>query len=154
MLTDLAKIFLSAALAAFLSGYLVARWRSRDETTQKQLDELCHEVVSVSGVASEYWQLPAADPMMHLLSYKVMAGMARINGFVSVLSEQMSEAATGEISAAVQGFSRVATGGDFGVNGRGASLDRATQVLVAAAKLTVALRRARTRDTTGLWRRR
>ena len=154
MAWDLAQILFSAGLAAFLSGYLISRWRSRDETITQQLQDLCDEIAMVASDASSYWQMGPADSETRLLSYKVLAGVGRTNGYQSILTQQMSMSAANEIAAAGAKFLRAATGGEFGVHNRPSDTERAEQILLEGAAFVVAVKQARMRDLEGVWIRR
>jgi hypothetical protein len=149
----LAPPIIAACLAAILSGYLVSRWKGREDAIEKRLDEIIEKVDEIATCASEYWQLAHTDPKVKIEGVKVRAGIARLDGLRSALRSVMSAAATEEISLASSDFLRSCTGGDFGVHNRSTDLGRASEILLVAASLSVAIRSARMKDLQG-WRRR
>jgi hypothetical protein len=140
-------------VAALLSGYLVSRWKGREDAIEKRLDEIIDRVDDVALTASAYWQLAHTDPTVKIEGVKVTAGIARLDGLRSALQSVMSDAANNEVSSAASDFLRVCTGGDFGVHNRSTDIGRASEILLVGAALCVAIRRARMRDLEG-WRRR
>jgi hypothetical protein len=143
----------AAVLAAILSGYLVSRWRGREDSIEKRLDEIIEKIDEVAACASDYWQLAHTDPKVKIEGVKVRAGMARLDGLRSALRSVISASATEEIAIASSTFLRSCTGGDFGVHNRAPDILRASEILLVAASFSVAIRSARMKDMEG-WRRR
>lgn len=152
-LWDLSKTLGPPFLAAFLSGYLVSRWKTREDAVEKRLDELVSQIDAAATAAQAYWQKPPTDSEIRLAAAKVRAAIARIDGLLSALSPFLSSPANKEMVTVASQFLREATGGDFGVHNRPEDLNRSMQVLLMAAEYTVVVRRARMRDLEG-WRRR
>jgi hypothetical protein len=152
-LQQIAIILAPSFIAAFLSGYLVTRWKGREDAIEKRLDEIIEEVDKVAACASAYWQLPHTDPSVKIEGVKVRAGIARLDGFRSALHNVMSQPANREISIAASQFLRSCTGGDFGVHNRPTDVGRASEILLVGAAFCVAIRRARMQDIER-WRRR
>ena len=152
-LQQIAVILAPPFLAALLSGYLVTRWKRREDAIEKRLDEIIEKIDEVATTASAYWQLDYADPIVKIEGTKVRAGLARLDGLRSALQNVMSVPATNEISGAASDFLRACTGGNFGVHNRQTDVIRASEILLVAASFCVAIRRARMQDVEG-WRRR
>lgn len=143
----------SAILAGTLSGYLVTRWKGREDAIEKRLDELIDKIEEVADSASGYWQLHHENASVKLEGVKVLAGIARLDGLRSALRDAMSKSATEEISRASSTFLRACTGGDFGVHNRETDIARASEILLVGASLAVVVRTARMADLRGLRRR-
>jgi hypothetical protein len=152
-LADLLKVLGPPFLAAFLSGYLVSRWKTREDAIEKRLDELIVQIDAVANAANAYWLKGPQDSEVKLQATKVMAGIARLDGLRSTIAPFLSSAANTEIVAIAGDFLRTSTGGDFGVHNRDADLSRSLQVLLVAASYSVAVRSARMKDLLG-WKRR
>jgi hypothetical protein len=148
------KILGSATVGAIFSGYLVARWKYREDSVEKRFDDLWVEISSTAISATDYWAAKATDPDLKIKAAKVMAGIARINGLTSTLAEFISGPASKEIALESSRFLRTATGGNFGVHNRDDDINRAAEILSAAALFAIECRRARLRDLKGLRRRR
>lgn len=148
------KILGSAVVGAMLSGYLVARWKYREDSIDKRFDDLWKEIAETAELAADYWKTKPSDPELKMKAARVMAGIARINGLISSLAEFVSKTASKEITLESSRFLRVATGGSFGVHNRDEDASRATDVLPSAALFAVECRRARLRDLKGSLRRR
>lgn len=52
---QIAVVLASPFLAAFLSGYLVTRWKGREDAIEKRLDEITKKIDEVATTASAYW---------------------------------------------------------------------------------------------------
>jgi hypothetical protein len=150
---QVALILAPPFIAALLSGYLVTRWKGREDAIEKRLDEIIAKVDEVAVCASAYWQLPHTDPSVKIEGVKVRAGISRLDGLRSALNNVMSPPANSEISIAASDFLRSCTGGDFGVHNRHTDIGRSSEILLVAGSFCVAIRRARMRDLEG-WRRR
>lgn len=150
---QIAAVLVPPVIAALLSGYLVTRWKGREDAIEKRLDEIIEKVDEVATTAAAYWQLDYTDPTVKIEGTKVRAGLARLDGLRSALRNVMSLSATNEISIAASDFLRSCTGGDFGVHNRQTDVIRASEILLVAASFCVAIRRARMQDVEG-WRRR
>lgn len=148
------KILGSATVGAVLSGYLIARWKYREDSVDKRFDDLWAEISITAIAATDYWATKPEDPDLKIKAAKVMAGIARINGLTSTLAEFISGPASKEIALESSRFLRTATGGNFGVHNRDDDISRAADVLPAAALFAIECRRARLRDLKGLRRRR
>jgi hypothetical protein len=148
------KIVGTAAMSAIASGYLVSRWKSREDAIEKRLDELWSEIKAAGEQASEYWRMPQISPDLNIRATAIQSTIARIDGTRSTLAEFMSPRANEEIAAHAATFLRQATGGNFGVHNREAEESRAAAAQLAAANYAVWSRRARMRDLKGWFRRR
>jgi hypothetical protein len=151
---QVAVVLAPPILAALLSGYLVTRWKGREDAIEKRLDEIIEKIDEVATTASAYWQLLHTDPTVKIEGTKVRAGLSRLDGLRSALRSVMSVPSTNEISIAASEFLRSCTGGGFGVHNRETDIGRASEILLVAGSFCVAIRRARMRDLEGWWRRR
>jgi hypothetical protein len=144
---------LSAVVGAFLSGYMVNRWKTRDDQIEKRFDELCETALATADLAAEYWQGTAQDDGMALREAKIMGALRRIAGLRVMLSDYTSASSVNELEVAEQNFVREVSGGQFGVHNRTADLQRIISCQHVANELVLRARRARLRDLRG-WRRR
>lgn len=151
--SDLAKTLLPPLLAAFLSGYLVSRWKTREDAIEKRLDELIQQIDLVATEAVAYWLRPGIHPDTQLSGAKVAAGIAKLDGLRSTISTFLSATGNDEITTVAGHFFRETTGGDFGVHNRDADIIRALSIPRLAASYCVSVRRARMRDLAGYFRR-
>ena len=151
---EIAKPFIPGLVAGALGGYLVTRWKTREDAVEKRLDELCQEVNRVAEFAAEYWQMASTDERLSLWQAKTVAAVARADGLRSLIAPLLSKVASNEIAVEASNFLREATGGEFGVQGRQRNLNQAQYVIQAAAAYTVTIRRSRMRDLSGWFRRR
>lgn len=149
LFVDFAKMLVPAILGAALSGYGVSRWKNREDGVEKRVDEMCAEIKSLASEASAYWLTPANDDGLYLAQSKVSATMTRVNGLLSLLSPHISEHARREVAQQASQFLRDATGDDFGVHNRPASVLKAANAVLAAAQYTVVIRKARMLDLLG-----
>lgn len=153
MLLEILKLLCAALLSALLGGYLVTRYKSREDNVEKRLDELCDEIDRVANLASSYWQLPPSHQDVPILAAKVNAGLFKIAGLRAALSDFVSASASKEMAEAESILLRNTTGEGFGVHNRVEDLQTATQVFRTAATYTVAVRKARLKDIKGYRRR-
>ena len=151
-ITTIVSPLLAAIFGAALSGYAVSRWKGRSDYIEERLDELCTLVADTAEIASLYWSKDETNEA-HLEEAKVMARLIIIAGLRVLLEDFTSSATVTELRLAEAAFLRHATGGDFGVHNRVASLERATGCHHSAAQFIVAIRRARMFDLRG-WRQR
>jgi hypothetical protein len=152
-LTEALKLLVAPLLAAFLGGYLVSRWKTREDTIEKRSDEICQEIRSISENASVYWQKEPTDGALKILAETITAGIVRVDGLRSAIAPHVSSPANDEMAKAASFFLRETTGGQFGVHNRASDLERARSVIQQAALFSVAVRQSRMRDLKG-WRRR
>ncbi|MBN9440349.1 hypothetical protein [Bosea sp. (in: a-proteobacteria)] len=153
MYWEAAKLLIPPILAALLSGYLVNRFKSREDAVEKRLDELYAEIKLAADDATIYWQTePAADDIV-LKSARTLAALARLDGLRSAIASHLSVSASKEMAAAGSEFMREATGGDFGVHNRNPDILRAARIQQQASAYAVAVRKARMEDLKGLRRR-
>lgn len=153
MVFEAIKILLPPILAAIFGGYLVNRFKSREDAIDKRLDELYSEIRLAATDAENYWKSdPKADDLK-ILAAKTLAAIVRLDGLRSAIAKHMSQSASDEMAAAASDFMRLATGGEFGVHNRESDIFRAAQVHQQAAAFSVAVRKARLQDLEG-WRRR
>jgi hypothetical protein len=144
---------LAAAFGAIFSGYLVTRWKTREDQIEKRFDELCQVVSDTAELASEYWQGTAQDPGMAVREARILASTRRIAGLRVLLIDHVSAAALTEIQAAESAFLREVSGGQFGVHNRVPDFQRIISTRSAGVELILTARRARLRDLRGMWRR-
>jgi hypothetical protein len=145
---------LSPLLAAFVSGYLVSRWKGRQDYIEKRFDEICTAISDTANLASEYWAGDAKDEGMKLREAKIKGQLLRVAGLRVLLSPYGSQSASNEMAEAESRFIRQTTGGDFGVHNRVSEHDRVITCQCAAAELIIAVRRARLQDIRGVRTRR
>lgn len=144
---------LSAIASAFLSGYVVTRWKAREDQVERRVDELCAGIQEIANLAAEYWAGTPQDVGMNIREAQIVASLKRIAGLRVLLSEFVSNAATAELEAAEATFFRAVTGGNFGVHNRTAESIRIPRCYSEAAAMIVTVRRSRLRDLRGLWSR-
>lgn len=142
-----------AVAGAIFSGYVVTRWRAREDQIERRIDELCTTTQEIAGLAAEYWADTPQAPGMNVREAQIFAFMRRIAGLRVLLSEFVSRTSHSEIVAAEAFLIRSVTGGDFGVHNRTADNERVLASQYAAAEMILAARRSRLRDLRGLWRR-
>jgi hypothetical protein len=151
---SVAALATAPLLAAFLSGYLVNRWKGRQDHIEKRFDELCDSVLATADLAADYWAGSAEDEGMALREAKIVAQRTKIAGLRVMLSRSVSASTDHEIQSAEAKFFRETTGGSFGVHNRVAESHRIIACHCAAADMIVAIRRARLHDLQGFWTRR
>jgi hypothetical protein len=144
---------LSAVVGAFLSGYVVNRWKSREDQIEKRVDELCEAALNTADLAAEYWQGAAQDAEMSLREAKILASLRRVAGLRVLLSDHMSASAMRDMQITESAFIREVSGGQFGVHNRTADTQRIMRSHFAATELILTARRARLRALRGLWTR-
>ena len=137
-------------LAAYLSGFLVLRWKGRGDYLEERLDEICQMIDMAADLAADYWTIDQQNPNALLSEAKVQAQMMRIAGLRTLLETTMSGSSAREIRDVESAFLREATGGDFGVHNRVADPFRIVTIRHSAAEFIVAIRRARMRDLQGI----
>jgi hypothetical protein len=140
-----------AVAGAIFSGYVVTRWKAREDQIEKRIDELCTATHEIASLAAAYWAGTPQDPSMNVREAQIIASMRRIAGLRVLLSEFVSRASDAEIVAAEAFFIRSVTGGDFGVHNRTADSERMLACQYAAAEMVLAARRSRLLDLRGLW---
>lgn len=140
-------------ITAFLSGYLVLRWKGRGEYLDKRLDELCAMIDSAAEFGSDYWSIDQSVTGALINEAKLQAQLMKIAGLRASLESEMSQSSIAELRRAESVFLREATGGNFGVHNRVSDLFRAIATRHSAAQFVVAIRAARMRDLRG-WQRR
>jgi hypothetical protein len=144
---------LSAVVGAFLSGYVVNRWKGREDQIEKRFDELCESVLDTAVLAAEYWEGTAQDAGMRLREAKILSSLRRIAGLRVLLSDFVSASAQREMEVSESAFIREVSGGQFGVHNRTADVQRIMGCHFIATELILTARRARLRDLRGLWMR-
>jgi hypothetical protein len=150
------KTIAPALISAFLSGYLLSRYKSKEDNLDKRCDEICKEANEVAILARDYWIKSAqevAQGVEALLATDIKVRMLKIAGLRTMIEQMLSQSATKELIRAEQLLLREITGGNFGVHNRNLDIERARSVLYEASNFTVAVRSARMNDIKG-WRQR
>jgi hypothetical protein len=106
----------AAVLAALLSGYVVARWRAREDHVEKRYDEMCVTAQTIADFGSEYWAGTPTDEGMNLREAKILGGLTKLAGLRVAIGSYISNSSVQEMEAAESTFLRAITGGDFGVH--------------------------------------
>jgi hypothetical protein len=140
-------------LAAFCGGYVVNRWKAREDHLEKRFDELCTIILETADLASEYWSGSPNSPRAQLCEAKLHASLTRIAGLRVLLSAHISTAAQRELAQAEQILFREMTGDDFGVHNREARPQKLLACQTAAVECVLSVKRSRIRDLQGFWRR-
>jgi hypothetical protein len=139
-------------IPAFLAGYLVNRWKTREDFIEKRCDEMCKVVGDTAKLAQEYWLLNQQEITDQLLATKIVSAQSKLSEMRLRLEEFISKRSANEIVAAEQDFQRNLTGGDFGVHNRVRDFERAKITIFSAHKYETAIRMSRLGDIKGLWR--
>lgn len=140
-------------LAALLGGYLVNRWKGREDHIEKRFDELCSSILETADLAADYWGSNAQDEGMLQRQAAIQGQIAKMAGLRSLLSAYVSRSCARELAQAESIFIRQTTGGEFGVHNRTAEPQRIVECHCGAADFVVAIRRARLSDLKGFRRR-
>lgn len=150
------KLAAPALISAFLSGYLISRYRSREDNLDKRCDELCSEIDKVASLAEVYWSKSARELQEGsgtLSDATIKVKLQKIAGIRVMIEQFMSRAAANELVVEEQKLLRCITGGDFGVHTRSSDIERARTVQYVATEYLVAVRNSRMNDVRG-WKRR
>jgi hypothetical protein len=139
-------------LPAFLAGYLVNRWKTREDAIDRRCDEMCRELGEVSKLGQMFWCVDHKDLSDQLATSKIQAAQRKLSEMRTRLDSFLSPEASKTIIGAEQQFQRAITGGNFGVHNRVADIERAREVVYRAAEYDVAIRMSRMNDMKGIRR--
>jgi hypothetical protein len=139
-------------LPAFLAGYLVNRWKSREDAIDKRCDEMCRELSDASKLAQSYWTVNQIDLSDQLSATKLLASQRKLSEMRMRLDSFLSAKSTKAIILAEQQFQRAVSGGNFGVHNRLADTECAREIIYRAAEYDVAIRMSRLNDMKGIKR--
>jgi hypothetical protein len=148
---EAAKVLLPV-LPAFLAGYLVNRWKSREDAIDKRCDEMRRELSEASRLGQSYWIKNQIDLEDELIPAKIQAAQRKLSEMRVRLDVFLSVESSKSIIAAEQQFQRAVTGGNFGVHNRLADTERARNIIYRAAEYDVAIRMSRLNDMKGIRR--
>jgi len=135
---------LAAATLVAFGNFFVQRWRHQIDRTSLSLDHLCTELNSAADLATLYWLLDATQNSDRVKARQIepqlVGRQTRLQELTVALSEQ-------DRSLDLRGFERLMpdlyeamTGGDFRVERRLPSPERAQNVQAMAARLNGQLR--------------
>jgi hypothetical protein len=150
-LWEAAKVLLPV-LPAFLAGYLVNRWKSREDAIDRRCDEMCRELSETSKLGQMYWLENQSDSKDQLAGIKIQAAQKKLSEMRVRLDGFLSQQSSRAIIEAEQKFQRAITGGNFGVHNRVADIERAREIVYRAAEYDVAIRMSRLSDMKGFRR--
>jgi hypothetical protein len=150
-LWEAAKVLLPV-LPAFLAGYLVNRWKSREDAIDRRCDEMCRELSEVSKLGQAYWISDQRELQDELTAAKIQAAQKKLSEMRVRLDSFLSPQSSKAIIEAEQQFQRAVTGGNFGVHNRVADIERARTIVYRAAEYDVAIRMSRLNDMKGMRR--
>lgn len=148
---EITKVLLPV-LPAFLAGYLVNRWKSREDAIDRRCDEMCRELSEVSKLGQTYWIANQRDLEDQLVASKIQAAQRKLSEMRVRLDSFLSSKSSKAIIEAEQQFQRAVTGGGFGVHNRPSDIERARTIIYRAAEYDVAIRMSRLNDMKGIKR--
>lgn len=140
-------------LTAFLAGYLVSRWKTREDMIEKRCDQMCAAIAEISQYGQTYWLNDQAQLSDLLLAAKIQASQQSLSEMRVKLEQFLSGQSIEAIVEAEQNFQRAITGGDFGVHNRKSDVDKARTTIYAAKRYETTIRMSRMQDIKGYWRR-
>jgi hypothetical protein len=148
---EMIKVLLPV-LPAFLAGYLVNRWKTREDFIEKRCDEMCRIVNETAKLGQEYWTKNEAELSQQLLATQILSSQSKLSQMRLRLEEFISTKSADEIISAEQAFQRNLTGGGFGVHNRTCDIERARFIIYSAQTYETTIRMSRLNDLKGLWR--
>ena len=137
---------LVAATLVASGNFIVQRWRHQIDRIGLSVDHLCTELNSAADLATRYWLLDATQdsdrPEVRRLEPQLVGRQMRLQELAIALGEQDRNLGLAEFERLMPDLYEVMTGGDFHVERRAPSPERAQRVQAIAARLTGQLRRS------------
>lgn len=142
---------LMPVVPAFIAGYAVNRWKTREDTIEKRCEDVSKEISELTKLASEYWQKDQSAISDQLLGIKILASQTKLSEIRGRLEAFLSVDSAKRIVVRESEFMRSLSGGDFGVHNRTADIERARMLILNAARYESEVRMAHLSDLKGMF---
>jgi hypothetical protein len=130
---------LVAAASVAFGNFLVQRWRHLIDRIGLSVDHLCIELNSTADLATRYWLLDATQdsdrPEARRIEPQLVGRQIRLQELAIALGEQDRNFRLAEFERLMPDLYEAMTGGDFHVERRLPSPERAQRVQAIAARL-------------------